>query len=123
MGTFTHTITLISASGDRRETIQALVDTGATFSSAPASVLELLGVVVERTVRLQLANGQIQERPLGMVRAELDGVQSTIPCVFGEPGEPPVIGAITLEVFLMSVDPVQRRLLPVVGFRLQLQMP
>ncbi|MBI2170996.1 MAG: retroviral-like aspartic protease family protein [Chloroflexi bacterium] len=119
MGTFTHDITLISRSGDIRQRVEALVDTGATFTSVPASLLERLGVEPERTVRLQLANGQIQERPIGPVRAELNGIQGTIVCVFGEAGEPSVIGAVTLEIFLLSVDPVERRLVPVVGYRLE----
>ena len=44
MGTFTHNITLIATSGDARESVEALVDTGATFTSVPASLLERLGV-------------------------------------------------------------------------------
>lgn len=119
MGTFTHDITVISRSGDIRQTVEALVDTGATFTTVPAPLLERLGVEPERTVRLQLANGQIQERPIGAVRAELNGIQGTIVCVFGEAGEPSVIGAVTLEIFLLSVDPVERRLVPVVGYRLE----
>ena len=118
MGTFTHTITLISASGDARETVEALVDTGATFTSVPAALLEQLEVATERTVRLQLANGQVEERRIGSVRAELNGSQGMIPCVFGEPGEPAIIGAVTLEIFLLAVDPVQQRLTPVTGYRL-----
>ena len=119
MGTFAYTITLVSASGDTLETVEALVDTGATFTSVPTPVLERLGVEPERTVRLRLANGQIEERPLGTVRAELNGTQSTIPCVFGQPGEPSVIGAVTREIFLLSVDPVEQKLVPAIGFRLQ----
>ena len=118
MGTFTHPITLYSASGDRSETLEALVDTGATFSSVPTPVLEGLGIVPERTVELRLANGQIDRRAIGEARAELNGVSATIICVFGDPNAPPVIGAITLEIFLLSVDPVERRLVPVAGYRL-----
>ena len=119
MGTFTHNITLLATSGDARESVEALVDTGATFTSVPASLLERLGVQAEGVVRLELANGQIEERPIGPVKVELDGRQRTVSCVFGEPGEPPVMGATTLEVFLLSVDPVGRKLVPVVGYRLQ----
>ncbi len=119
MGTFTHNITLIATSGDARESVEALVDTGATFTSVPASLLERLGVQAEGVVRLELANGQIEERPIGPVKVELDGRQRTVSCVFGESGEPPVMGATTLEVFLLSVDPVGRKLVPVVGYRLR----
>ena len=77
MGTFTHSITLISDSG-RTETVEALVDTGATFTAVPAAVLEQLGVVPDYTVSLRLANGQIDRVSIGEVRAELDGVRHTI---------------------------------------------
>lgn len=115
MGTFTQSITLLSDSSDRREDIEALVDTGATFSSAPAPVLERLGVSPERTVRLRLANDQIEERQLGFVKARIDGQESYIPCVFANEDEPAVIGAITLEVFLLAIDPVEKRLVPTTG--------
>lgn len=115
MGTFTHSITLISDSG-RTETVEALVDTGATFTAVPAAVLEQLGVVPDYTVSLRLANGQIDRVSIGEVRAELDGVRHTIICAFGEPGSPAVIGAHTLEAFLLGVDPVEQRLVPVEGW-------
>ena len=118
MGTFTHSIILISASGEARQEIEAQVDTGATFSSAPAEVLERLGVRREHTVQLRLANGQLDQRWLGFVRTELLGQDNIVPCIFGEPNEPPVIGAVTLEIFLLAVDPVEQSLAPVVGLRL-----
>ena len=115
MGTFTHPISLISESG-HTETLEALVDTGATFTAVPAAVLERLGVVPHRTVTLRLANGQLEQQRIGEVWAELDGVRSTIICVFGERGSPAVIGAHTLEAFLLAVDPVEQRLVPVEGW-------
>ena len=60
MGTFTHPITLHAASGERTETLDALVDTPATFTTAPAPVLERLGIQPHRTVRLRLANRHIE---------------------------------------------------------------
>ena len=88
------------------------MDTGATFASVPSQILERLGVVPERTIRLRLANGQIETRQIGIVRAEIDKEQTTILCVFGNPAAPPLIGAHTLEAFLLAVDPVERRLVP-----------
>lgn len=114
MGRFTHPITLIAPSGT--ETVEALVDTGSTFTSIPAPVLERLGVRSYRTVRLRLANGRVHECSLGEVVAELDGVRATIICVFGDPESPAVIGAHTLEAFLLAADPVERRLVPVEGW-------
>ena len=116
MGTFEYPITLTGPRGS--VTLEAMIDTGATFSSFPASVLERLGVVPTRNVRLRLANGVVEDRPLGDVDATIDGVESQILCLFGPPGAPPLIGAHALEAFLLMVDPVQKRLVPAEGFLL-----
>ena len=118
MGTFTHSITLMAESGDDTETLEALVDTGATFTSVPAPILERLGVVPRRTVALRMANGVVEHLPVGLARAQLDGAEESIICVFGEPDAPAAIGAHTLEAFLLAVDPVNRILVPVEGYRL-----
>lgn len=115
MGTFFQPITLLSEQG-ATETVEALVDTGSTFSTIPASVLERLAVRPHRTIRLRLANGQIDERQVGRVMAQLDGVEEEILCVFGGPNDLPTIGAHTLEAFLLGVDPDGQRLVPVEGW-------
>ena len=112
MGTFSHDITLFAPSNSHSETLTALVDTGATFTSVPAPILESLGVSPQRAVRLRLANGEVSEQQMGEVLVELDGVRATILCVFGPPDAPPLIGAHTLEAFLMAVDPVAQQLVP-----------
>jgi predicted aspartyl protease len=65
MGTFTQPITIYAASGEDSETIDALVDTSSTFTTIPAHILERLGVRAHRTVRLRMANGQVDERRIG----------------------------------------------------------
>ena len=112
MGTFTHSITLSSPSGDRTETLTALVDTGATFTSAPTTTLERLGVKPQWEIRLGLADGPVVERPVGEVVAEMDGVRRTIICIFNPTDAPSLIGAHTLEAFLLMVDPAEQKLLP-----------
>ena len=112
MGTFNHPITLVSPSGDRTETLAALVDTGATFTSAPATTLERLGVKPQWEIRLGLADGQVVKRPVGEVLAEMDGVRRTIICIFSPTDAPALIGAHTLEAFLLMVDPAEQKLLP-----------
>ena len=118
MGTFTHAITMFDPSSQRSETVEATVDTGATFTLVPTPVLERLGVSPDRHVRFRQANGQVIDRPLGEVIAQLDGVRGTVMCLFGLPDDPPVIGAHTLEGFLLAVDPVEERLVPREGLML-----
>ena len=111
MGTVFHPITLISAAG-ARETIEAVVDTGAAYTTFPRPILERLGVRPHRSVRLRLASGQVVEWELGRVQAELEGLQEETLCVFGTSDAPPMIGAYTLEGFALGVDPIGQRLVP-----------
>jgi predicted aspartyl protease len=120
MGNFTHPITLYSADRSESEVVDALVDTGATFMTAPAALLERLGVEPLQVVTLRLANGEIERRRIGEVHVELGGQERTAVCVFGEPDAPPTIGAVTLQSFLLVVDTVDHRLVPVEALWLSL---
>ena len=81
-------------------------------TSAPGATLERLGIRRENLIRLKLANGEVVEHAIGEVVAEMDGVRRTIICIFGPEGAQPLIGAHTLEAFLLAVDPVEQRLIP-----------
>ncbi len=116
MGTFLHSISLVGPNGEQ-ETVEALVDTGATLTTVPGHVLQRLGVRPVRQVRLRLADGREHSQDLGFVSVQLDGMDGPTPVVFGEPDSPPTIGAVTLESFLLGVDPVEQSLVPVVGWR------
>ncbi|MCH7605770.1 MAG: hypothetical protein IH962_01320 [Chloroflexi bacterium] len=112
MGIFSDPINLIGATGTESETLTGLVDTGATFTSAPTPTLERLGVIPQRRIRLKLANGEIMEQDVGEVLAEIDGVKATVICVFNAEDAQPLIGAHTLEAFLLTVDPIEQKLVP-----------
>ena len=43
MGTFSHPIEVFSADGSRSVTVEALVDTGATYTCLPGAVLRGVG--------------------------------------------------------------------------------
>ena len=73
MGTFTHPIALYSDDRSVAETVDALVDTGATFLAMPGALLDRLGVEPFQSVTLGLANGEVEQRRIGEVRVELDG--------------------------------------------------
>ena len=113
MSTFSYTMTIKAPTGTASETIEALVDTGSTFMTVPAEVLERLGVMAHRVVRLRLAHGRTDERRVGRVFARLNGLEEEILCVFGGPQDIPTIGAHTLEAFLLGVDRLRKRLVPV----------
>lgn len=49
MGAFRITVEVVDPRGQRFESVEMLVDTGATFTKAPRDLLERLGVPVEST--------------------------------------------------------------------------
>ena len=114
MGTFSVEMTVGNPDSAARETVEALVDTGATFSVMPASLLHRLGIEATRTRRLRFANGQVEERRTGMALVEVDGIDGEAMVVFG-PENLYLLGATTLEVLLLVVDPINKQLIPEVG--------
>ncbi|MBI4329222.1 MAG: retroviral-like aspartic protease family protein [Chloroflexi bacterium] len=115
MGSFRIPIQVGDPQGQRFETVEALVDTGATFTVVPGSLLRRLGVQPSRRAAFELGDGRMVEKEVGQTRVRLDGQQATTTVVFGDEGTEPLLGVVTLEEFLLAPDPVHQRLLPVRG--------
>lgn len=113
MGNFKYPITLVGPQGEI--TLDAEVDTGATYNLVPRPLLERIGVKPTRRAPFILADGRRVEYEMGSVTSRIDGLEETTICIFGEPDVEPLIGAVTLEVFLLGVDPVSHTLVPVAG--------
>ena len=113
MGTFRYPIVIHSSDGKEKREIQALVDTGATYTWIPRPVLEELGYRPTFTRRLRLADGKVIVREACEARVEIDGLCLTTPVIFGDPDSDALLGAVTLEQFSLAPDPVGKRLIPV----------
>ena len=95
--------------------LEALVDTGSTYTWVPRDVLQRLGVTAEEQWPFELANGREVRYPVAWAEVRIEArVQPTI-VVFGETGSQPILGAFTLEGFRLAADPVNRRLISVPG--------
>ena len=112
MGTFYTPIEIAGADRERFETVEALVDTGATYSAMPASVLRALGVTPFRRQSFRLADGSRIYRDMGEMSVRINGEALTTFVVFVSEGANPILGALTLEQFSVAVDPVGKRLVP-----------
>jgi len=112
LGVFRYPIEVRSPDGRLSETFEAIVDTGATFTVVPASVLRRLGVKPRQEIKVRLANGVVVDRGVGDTFVRID--DATIPTIviFGDEAAPVLLGAYTLEAALLAVDPVRKRLVP-----------
>ena len=113
MGIFYVDLEIGDPSGQSFETVEALVDTGASYTVMPPSLLGKLGIVPDSRRAFVLADGARIERDLGETRVRMRGEERTSPVVFGSEGATPLLGALTLEIFSLGVDPVRKRLVPV----------
>lgn len=116
MGTFEVRLEVAGPSRERFEPVEALVDTGSTYTVLPRSLLEDLCVPVDRRARFVLADGSEVERDLGRAWVRFDGREEFTLVVFGEHA---LLGAVTLEEFLLAPDPSSRRLVPVRGLMMR----
>ena len=96
--------------GERKLLRQALVDTGAELSWAPAPVLESLGIQRVKQVRFAQATGTVVERWVGFAILHAAGALTSDEVVFGEPDDLVLLGARTLQGMNLKVDLVERRL-------------
>jgi aspartyl protease family protein len=120
MGRFAVTLEIGSQTGDEFRAVEALVDTGATYTVLPGSVLRELGIQAHRTSVFELADGTRREWQMGRAWVRLDGKQEMTLVVFGEEDVEPLLGAVTREEFLLAPDPVRKVLVPVPGLLMTL---
>ena len=104
MGIFHVDIGVGHPQGGDLHPVTALVDTGATHSMMPESLLVSLRLSPLRQRQFRMANGNRAEYGVGQARFNVDGQEQTCPVIFG-PEERYLLGATTLENFDLMVDP------------------
>src|SRR2546428_13848215 len=96
MGTFRVAIEIGDAAGERWETVEALVDTGATYTTVPAELLRRLGVAPHARDPFVLADGRRVEHNIGHGGVRVSGRSGVTPLVGAGPEAAPLLGAYHL---------------------------
>ncbi len=91
--------------------VEALADTGATFTKVPRTGIESAGIQGSYEANVELANGNVITRRLGLADVDIDGVRRLVLVSFGEE-ERVLLGYTTLETLGFNVNPVTRLLEP-----------
>ncbi len=116
MGTFRTSIEVARDARGPFEVVDALVDSGATYTVLPRILLERLGVPPSDTQVFVLADGRQIDRPVGELTVRIDERTRTTVVVFGEGDAESLLGAVTLESFGLGIDPVKQELVRVSGY-------
>lgn len=114
MTTFRYTIQIGDPTRSRFETVEAGVDTGASYALVPGSMLERLGHTPTHRRPFRLADGNVVEMGLCQVTLRIGEETSIVSCGFGDNESEALLGATALEEFGLGVDPVNFTLVPIV---------
>lgn len=99
----------ILGEGQRRE-IELLVDTRKPYSLVPSDWLEELGIARQEWRTFVSMTGRVVRRAVGQARFYYEGHSGPSTVIFGEEGEIPVLGFVTLAAMALEVDPDEKRL-------------
>jgi predicted aspartyl protease len=116
MGTFRYPIKIGRLDDSAFETVEALADTGATYTWIPRPVLERLGIPTADPRELQLADGSVIERDIGFALATVEGRTVPTVCVFGDPDSLVLLGDDSQHGESMKIEDLtsnpQRHIMP-----------
>ena len=112
MATTRITIEIGDPQGRRFEELDVIAGTRSTYTTVPRAMLDRLGVPVERTLPSETADGRMVPVDVGTTIIRLEGIEIHTPVIFAEPGEPSLLGTLTLEEAALTLDPVAGRLIP-----------
>ena len=115
MGEFYWRVGVWSADGERLETVEALVDTGSSYSLFPRSMLERLGIAKRFVLPFEQTDGSVIDRDVGLAMLVINDSESSMRVIFGEDDAESLIGSNALQEFLLLVDPVAEELVPRTG--------
>ena len=104
MGTFRVQIGVGNPYGGDFTPVSALVDTGATHSMMPESLLGALSLAPDERIRFRIADGSRLAYDAGEARFQIGDKRRTCTVIFG-PEDKYLLGATTLEDFDLMVDP------------------
>ena len=111
MGIFNVALEIGDPQGQRYETVEAMVDSGAAYTIMPASLLDRLRVESRSSRSFILADGTRLHRGFGQTWMRLGGQEDISPVVFWDEETTPLLGKVTLGIFSLGIDSVNNQLI------------
>jgi len=103
--------------------LEAVVDTGATFTKIPRTLASALGLQVRYETDVELGDGRIIRRGLALAEVEIEGVRRPVLVAVGGEGEKLLIGYTTLEALGFKVNPITGKLERTIAIEYKARIP
>jgi len=92
----------------KQASVKFLVDGMATYSLLPEAVWKRLGLRPTRKMSFALADGTTMERSVSESFIRLPQGEGHTPVILGEAGDQALLGAVTLEILGLVLNPFKR---------------
>ena len=112
MGTFNRSLRISSMDGRQSQDVEAVVGTGAFYTTLPVGLLRSLGIEPKGKRRVPQAGGRGIDLDYGQAWASIGGKSEITQVVFGEDDSQALLGTYTLDDLALEVDPIEQRLIP-----------
>jgi len=103
---------VVTGKKKKSATVEFPVDSGAMYTLLPETVWKLLGLKPKRKMTFILADGTHINRDISECHIALPQGDGHTPVILGEAGDDPLLGAVTLEILGLVLDPFKRTLQP-----------
>lgn len=103
---------VVTGNNKKNATVEFLVDSGAIYTLLPEKDWKTLGLKPKRKMTFTLADGTKVERPISECHISLPQGEGHTPVILGEAGDEPLLGAVTLEILGLVLNPFNRSLQP-----------
>ncbi|MFH0762581.1 MAG: retroviral-like aspartic protease family protein [Candidatus Omnitrophota bacterium] len=106
----TKVLAKVSKAGKSRE-VEFLVDSGASYTLLPQEICREFRLKPMREAAFTLADGTTIKRKISEIHFEYKGLHGTTPVIIGEKGDEALLGALTLEILGLVLNPFKRELI------------
>ena len=108
----THIEGTVTGPKGKQATVKFLVDSGATYTLLPQKVWRSIGLKPMDTVKCTLADGTEVKRKVSECEITLSQGRRHTPVMLGEKDDEALLGAVTLEILGLILNPFSRTLQP-----------
>jgi clan AA aspartic protease len=102
----------VSGPTEKQTVVRFLVDSGATYTLLPYTDWQAIGLMPKREMAFTLADGTTVKRNVSECHITLPQGEGHTPVILGEPGDEALLGAVTLEILGLVLNPFTRTLQP-----------
>lgn len=110
MGIVQADVAILSPDRTSEVTLRLIVDTGSLLTWVPGYLLLQLGIAPTRTRTFRSIAGETPTRQVGEALVRCQGLEGTVPVVFGEETDASVLGVTALENLGLTVNPSTGRI-------------